>query len=71
MSHDASETILICGFGAEETFRININVENSCLIFEETVKFVFQKVKMIFFLTLVLIIYIEPAFILCFWLEQR
>jgi len=29
VSHDPSEIILICWFGAQETF-ITINVENSC-----------------------------------------
>ncbi len=30
VSHDPSEIILICWFGAQETFHIIINVENSC-----------------------------------------
>ncbi len=29
-SHDPSEIILICWFGAQEAFLIIINVENSC-----------------------------------------
>jgi len=32
VSHDPSEIILICWFGAEETFLI-INVENNCAAF--------------------------------------
>ncbi len=30
--HDPSEIVLICWFGAKETFLININVENGCLV---------------------------------------
>ncbi len=30
VSHDSTEIILICCFGAQETFLIIINVENSC-----------------------------------------
>jgi len=30
MSHDASQIILICSFGDQETSLIIINVENSC-----------------------------------------
>ncbi len=30
MSHDPSEIIIIYWFGAQETFQININAENSC-----------------------------------------
>ncbi len=31
VSHDCSEIILICWFGAQERFLIMINVENSCI----------------------------------------
>ncbi len=30
--HDPSEIVLICWFGAKETFLININVQNGCLV---------------------------------------
>ncbi len=30
VSHDLSEIIVICWFGAQETFLIIVNVENSC-----------------------------------------
>ncbi len=30
VSHDPSEIILICWFGAQETFTIIINVKNGC-----------------------------------------
>ncbi len=33
MSHDPSEIILICWFGAQETFLIIINVKNNCSAF--------------------------------------
>jgi len=36
VSHDFSEIILICWFGAQETFLNIINVENSCELNKES-----------------------------------
>ncbi len=36
MSRDLSEIILICLFAAQNTFIIDINVENSCAVLVET-----------------------------------
>ncbi len=39
MSHDPSEIILICSFGAQITFLIIIDIEKLCYIFVETMTF--------------------------------